>query len=324
MTTKPPQASYCRIVIRLVSLGIGLLFFSDTLWAQHSHVPERIPALFDQLPVVYRDLERQLLIDAADGLLNHFSLIDAGLIASGANTPYDLSQYRRRIKHIQQHATLSIPYLLQPEHQAAALLAYLHRHVLRRFETRPVTALDLWHSGKYNCITASWLYLILARKYDLPVVVVETPMHAYILLRTSPPVPIELTLPSGGFNFTQTQNDVLNNLLLVGLIQPNDLQTIGAETLFATYLNRQRELTPVQVLSVFFYNRALEQFEHLNTQTAFQYALAAHIIHPEDERYHRLTRDFGRAFATSLRRETDVKSLQAMTDFLQTFAPFHP
>ncbi len=54
---------------------------------------------------------------------------------------------------------------------------------------------------------------------------------------------------------------------------------------------------------------------------AFQYALAAHLIHPEDARYRRLTRDFARAYATALRRNGETENLQAVMAFLKGFAP---
>ncbi len=85
-----------------------------------------------------------------------------GLIASGATAPMSLSQNRRRFRHLQQHARLSIPYLVQTEHGTAKLFAYLHRQILRRFETRLATLLGL------------------------PIAIVETPMHAYIHLNTRP------------------------------------------------------------------------------------------------------------------------------------------
>ena len=308
--------------IGLMSLGIGLLFFSAApLAAQHPL--EKIPGFIDRLPVHYTDLEQQLLSDAADGVLDTFDLIDAGLIASGAGTPQMLLLYRHRIKSIEQHAGLSIPYDMYTAHRAQNVFNYLHLHLLRRFETRLVTALDLWHGGKYNCLTASWIYLVLAQRYDLPIAIIETPMHAHVLLRTDPPIVIELTLPARGFNFSQTREDVLLNLLNTGLITPNDVQTLGEEAIFTAYLKRQRELTPLQVIAVFFYNRALDAFERGDVPSAFQYALAAHLIHPEDGRYHRLTRDFGRAYATSP-GDIETESREALVGFLKLFSAYYP
>lgn len=305
--------------IGLVAIGISLFFFlCPSPQAQHVHIPERIPELLQTLPVHFKPLEQDLLVDTADGLLNSFTLIDAGLIASGATTPYILTQSKRQFKHLQQHALLSIPYLMQTDQMALEIFRYLHKRVLRHFETRPVTMLDLWSHGRYNCITASYLYLILARTYDLPVAIIETPMHAYIQLQTQPPIPIELTIPRGGFNFAQTQNDVIQNLMHVGLITPEDIKSHSPNALFNAYLERQRALTPVQVLAVFFYNRALSAFEVYNPAEAFQHALAAYLIHPEDHRYQNLVYDFGLAYATSLRRENRQEDLSTMLTFINT------
>lgn len=298
---------------------VSLFFFLCTIsQAQFLHVPDHIPNLLNTLPVEFKPLEQELLVDASDGLLNSFTLIDAGLIASGANSAIALSKSKRQFKHLQQHALLSIPYLMQQEQMAAEIYRYLHRRVLLRFETRPVTLLDLWEKGRYNCVTASYLYLILARTYDLPVTIIETPMHAFIQLQTDPPIPIELTVTRNGFNFSQTQEQVIENLRLVGLIPSADTEQNDPNEFFTAYLERQRAITPVQALAVFFYNRALAAFEIYDPAQAFQYALAALIIHPEDHRYQRLIRDFGLAYATALRRNDQEEDLNAMITFLES------
>lgn len=298
---------------------VSLFFFLCTICqAQFLHVPDHIPNLLNTLPVEFKPLEQELLVDASDGLLNSFTLIDAGLIASGANSAIALSKSKRQFKHLQQHALLSIPYLMQQEQMAAEIYRYLHRRVLLRFETRPVTLLDLWEKGRYNCVTASYLYLILARTYDLPVTIIETPMHAFIQLQTDPPIPIELTVSRNGFNFSQTQEQVIENLHLVGLISSFDIEQNESSIIFTEYLERQRALTPVQALAVFFYNRALAAFEIYDPAQAFQYALAALIIHPEDPRYQRLIRDFGLAYATALRRNSQEEDLNKMLTFLES------
>ena len=313
MTTN--RATNKRLCGLIAMIGISL-FFLPNIHAQPIHIPEHIPHLLKTLPVHVKPLEQQLLVDASDGLLNSFSLIDAGLIASGATTDYQLSRNKRQFKHLQQHALLSMPYLMQSERMAAQIFHYLHRRVLRRFETRPITFLDLWTNGRYNCVTASYLYLILARTYDLPVRIVETPMHAYIQLQTQPPIAIELTVPQNGFNFSQDQDQVIQNLIDVALITPQDVAQHTPQVLFEAYLKRQRTLTPVQVLAIFFYNRALAAFEHFNTAQAFQHALAAYLIHPEDHRYQKLLHDFGLAYATTLRRENRQEDLKTMRIFL--------
>lgn len=304
--------------ITYFAMGITLLFFQYTpSQAQTIHIPEHIPHLIRTLPVHFKPLEQNLLIDASDGLLNSFSLIDAGLIASGATTHYALSKNKRQFSHLKQHALLSIPYLMQADRMAAEIFHYLHERVLRRFETRPVTLLDLWTKGRYNCVTASYLYLIIARTYDLPVTIIETPMHAYIQLQTQPVIPIELTVPQIGFNFSQTQDQVIQNLTQVGLITPKDITQYSSQDLFDAYVQRQRALTPVQVLAVFFYNRALAEFENYNAAQAFQHALAAYLIHPEDHRYQNLLKDFGLAYATALRRENQQTELKSILAFLK-------
>lgn len=307
-----------RDAIRLVSLGIGL--FCLCLVAPAS--AEGLEALYVledllYLPIQYSALERGLLRDAADGVLDRFDLIQAGLIASGATDPVELFKYRRRFEHIRQHALLSIPYLVQTDQMAMEVFNYLHRNVLRRFEVHPVTVLDLHKDGSYNCITASWLYKVLSKRYDLPVTVIQTPVHAFIRLDTNPPIPIELTVPDHGFNLSQSREHILGVLLDSRLIRPRELDELGPDRVYSAYLTEQIPLTEVQIVSVLFYNRALSAFEAGNPALAFRNALAAHLTHPQDDRHTRLTRDVGLAYATALGEQGDGEGGDGIMAYLE-------
>lgn len=304
-------------LLGLVSLGTGLFSFAPAtpVPAAGSEALDLVEDLL-YLPVHFPALERALLLDGADGRLDRFDLVDAGLIASGATDAVTLSEAREHLRHLQQHALLSIPYLMQTDQMALELFRYLHAHVLRRFSLEPVTVLDLWRAGRYNCITASWIYYVFAQTYDLPVSVVETPVHAYIRLDVDPPVPIELTDSAYGFDHPQNQDDVLQTLLVAGLITVDDLDCRGVDRVYRAYLDRRRTLTPVQVLSVLYYNRALAAFEADEPDTAFRCALAARALHPQDDRYRGLVRDLGLAYATALRRDGDTVSQPEILQYL--------
>ena len=106
-----------------MSLGIGLLFIGPVLPLQAAELSS-VPSMDEirSLPVSLTPLERELLADVGDGRLDRFDLI-----ASGATEPVLLSRYKRRFSHLQQHALLSIPYLIQTEQMAgeSGIIAYL-------------------------------------------------------------------------------------------------------------------------------------------------------------------------------------------------------
>ncbi len=303
---------------RLMSLGIGLLFMGHVFpLCAADYASVRTHEGNSALPVSLTTLERELLEDVRDGRLDRFDLIEAGLIASGATDPVLLSRYKRRFSHLQQHALLSIPYLMHTEQMAAELFHYLHRYVLRQFDTRPVTVINLLSDGRYNCITASWLYIALAQRYDLPATVIKTPMHAYVRLETRPPIPIEMTVPVGGVDHAQTREQVIQTLLDAGLVDPSQIESHGADDLFLEYQRHQFPLEPVQILSVLFYNSALHAFERGDPHLAFRNALGAQLSHPEDRQYQQLTFDMGLAYATFLRQRGDHDGESGIVTYLR-------
>jgi hypothetical protein len=74
----------------------------------------------------------------------------------------------------------------------------------------------------------------------------------------------------------------------------------------------------VHILAVLFYNRSLEAFESREEEAGFRNALAAHLIHPDDGRYRRLTRDLGLAYATALRERGDRSAEHGVTAYLRS------
>jgi len=200
-------------------------------------------------------LEQRLFADAADRRLDAFSLIEAGLIASGVEEPDELMRYRGRFEALLGELQPRVGKRSKPAQQAQLVFEFLHQRVLTggyQLESTDLrAALD---RGRFNCVSASVLFDCLAAACGLDVCGLEMPGHAMVRLRlTGGPLDVETTC-AGWFELL---DDPAGRAEAVR-------RTLG-EDLSRRYA-RARAVSPVEMTAMIYYNRgvdllAAERFE---------------------------------------------------------------
>jgi tetratricopeptide (TPR) repeat protein len=188
--------------------------------------------------------EAVLLSDAADGCLDQHRLYEAALIASGA-TRDELLECRQRLAVLErelQGVSANGP----PAEKARALFELLHRRVLRGGYEEPASNLAVTlRGGPYNCLSAVILFVDLAGQAGLEVAAVQTPGHVFCRLATNDlragpnDLDVELTCPNW-FNRTR------------------DAKKHTAKTYAAWSGDRQRRLSPVELVALVYFNRGVD------------------------------------------------------------------
>ncbi len=143
-------------------------------------------------------LEIHLFADAADGHLDEHSLLAAALVASGVDDQHVLRHYEQRLAELVAQLERSGQVTGNPRRQARAVFEFLHRRVLRggyRLESTDLTvALD---EGRFNCVSASVLYICLMGRFGVTAYGLEVPGHAMArLVLPSGTLDVETTCPS--------------------------------------------------------------------------------------------------------------------------------
>ena len=143
------------------------------------------------------DLERRLLAAIHGGRFDHFSLLEAGLIAGGVEHEEELHRYCRRFDVLVESLRSSGNVRGMPHAQAQAIFEYLHRTLLHGGyclqASDPRQALD---HGRFNCVTATLLMNCMARRFDLKADAIQFPGHAMSrLVLPGETLDIETTCP---------------------------------------------------------------------------------------------------------------------------------
>ena len=127
-------------------------------------------------------LEGSFFEDLDKGALTKYTQYDAFLIASDITKPSDFEPYQEKLKKIREKAFQEIQKDGDAYKEAKALLIWLHDNVLNKYDAHATLASDILDDGRYNCLSASVLYAIIAIDLGLDVKGVIVKDHAFCTL----------------------------------------------------------------------------------------------------------------------------------------------
>ncbi len=172
----------------------------------------------------YSNVEQRLLADAADGKLDQHSLFDATLIASGVSQPAKLRALKGRFSQLSEQLLREIDLNSPVEERAQAIRSWLHKRVLFEYGTQASDVAKTLDIGVFNCVSASVLYVELARQCGLSVHAVQLPEHVRCeVIGEGLAIPVETTSAmAAGERFSRHgASRVLNDITLLATIYYN-------------------------------------------------------------------------------------------------------
>jgi hypothetical protein len=264
--------------MRSVLFLIGLVTFAtETIFAVSPNAAdntsfERLAASRQQTEIIEQfsgklnDLERRLFADAADGQLDDFSLLDAALIGSGEDSEVMLRHYENRLAGLLDELRSSIDPKQLPEKNAERVFEFMHQRVLHGGYRLECTDIRMaFDEGRYNCVSASVLFNCLASGVGLNCCGLEAPGHA--MSRIYLPegrLDLETTSP----HWFQRRDDPTRFREDVVPTEPSKSSALSMP--YATQQEHclpssaisnpaiKREVTPVQMTAMVYYNRGVD------------------------------------------------------------------
>lgn len=203
-------------------------------------------------PEAFDGTEDGLLVDAADGHLDHVSLFDAALIASGTPHAEEAAACRARFERFRASVERAITDEMSVRDRADEVFRRMHQGLLTgRYRAACTELHRTLDDGDYNCVTATVLYHCLCAEFDVPLKTIAETGHVYCLLEGDRPAVIQTTSRDG--------------------FAPTDIPNGG------------REITDVQLLAKIYYNRGVSLLEQDQFQRAYDLLRIACRLDPQDE-----------------------------------------
>ena len=193
-------------------------------------------------------LEQDLFTDAADGVWNEHSLLEAALIASGVSRPELLRYHEAQVADLTAELSMSGRLAGTEREQAQVIFEFMHRRILRGGYQLDCTDLGLsLDEGRFNCVSASVLFNCLAGRFGLTAHGLEAPGHAMSrLVLDGQPFDVETTCAT----WFRLVDDPAKQAAIVDRMigrQPGQGSPLTART-----------VTPVQLIATIYYNRGVD------------------------------------------------------------------
>ena len=202
----------------------------------------------------YRDLEgrlssleEDLFSDVLDGRLDRFSLFSAALVAGGTRDRGRIAEYEARLDALLKRLRPRVAEKTSELAKAREIFRFMHGEILTggyRLECSRLSR--LLDDGRYNCVSASILYKVLATEFGLEIRGLEVPGHAMCrLVLGGETLEIESTCPRW-FSLID---------------QPAKRESVIRKAMGCSYGSVPatcREVDDIQWLATIYYNRGID------------------------------------------------------------------
>ena len=227
---------------------------------QRQPVRDAARATIESFVAPVAPLEQRMLTDAADGRLDDFTLLESALIAGGAEDRGTLQRYRTRVAALVAELRECDGVEAAPRRRAEAVFEFMHGRVLHGGYDRDATDLRITlDKGRFNCVSATLVFALLARQVGLSAAAVEIPGHALGRVALDEGhLDVETTCP-GWFRLIDDPRRQAQLVARTEGTRPEADRTLA------------REVTDVELLAMIYYNRGVE----LLAQEQFSQAAAA-------------------------------------------------
>lgn len=221
-------------------------------------------------------VEGRMLADAMDGQWNSFDQLHAALIAEGLRSESEIRSYEARVETMLQElratlvATQTADTNAMEVAQAKVVFEYLHRHVLTgEYQVDCSQVSSVFKTGDFNCVSATVLFNVLSERLGLQATGLEKPGH--VLSRVhgrEKSFDVETTCPNW-FSLTgevRVAGTIGKTAHAVG--QPLPAGPLSAGPLTAEAIAKVREITPVQLVAMIYYNEGVDEINAKNYDLA--------------------------------------------------------
>lgn len=159
-----------------------------------------------------------------------------------------------------------------PKSRMKKIFSAIHDEQLKKYELQCQFS-DLFTSGTYNCLTASFLYGYVFDETGIPYEIMELPNHIYILAYPETErIKVETTNPEQGLMLAddRQKSQFVKYLKATKIISEEEFKNNSTDQLFDEYYLTETRINLRELVALQYYNLSIKDIEKENLDAAYQ------------------------------------------------------
>lgn len=160
-----------------------------------------------------------------------------------------------------------------------------HRTFFQKY--REIASFDkIFDTKEYNCVSATALYGVIMKEYDIPFTIKETPTHVYsIAYPNTEGIVLESTAPQNGYFYTD-ENDIrktVNALVESKYFTQEEVDVKGARTLYNEYFFSNDNISLQQLAGLQYHNESVSYLKDQQYVRALNSCRKLELLYPSEK-----------------------------------------
>ena len=146
--------------------------------------------------------------------------------------------------------------------QVKVIYKKVHEQFFKKYDEK-VCFNNIFHDGRYNCVTASSLFCIILNEFNIPYQIKETPTHVYLIADPGKQhILIETTTPAQGVVYynEKAKRGYVEYLRDNKIISEQEFLMNSIDKLFNDYYDKDEEIGLKELVAINYYNSGVSYY----------------------------------------------------------------
>lgn len=226
------------------------------------------------------DFERQVLSD----IENHSDL-EILLAISEDMTTQDAADIQAQIKSFKKELNSKKFENKSEEKKLNLLFNLIHKSFFLKY--REISNFNrIFENKEYNCVSATALYALILKEYNIPLSIKEAPTHVYsIAYPNTKSIVLESTAPTNGY-YSPSENDIqkaVSSLVELKYFTQDEIDAKGVRNVYNEFFYNEDDINMRQLAGLQYYNEAVTYLAEEEYKKALNSSYKAELLYPSEK-----------------------------------------
>lgn len=171
------------------------------------------------------------------------------------------------------------------EKKVKLLFSLMHKNFFQKY--RQVSNFDqIFKLNEYNCVSATALYALILKAYNIPFSIKETPTHVYsIAYPQTKSIVLESTAPKDGYHYLDdhTVQKAVGSLVELKYFTQDEVDTKGSRKIYNEFFFNEDEIDLRKLAGLQYHNEAVTFFVEEKYKEALNSNYKATLLYPSEK-----------------------------------------